>query len=107
MENRGKRFLAAKTPRGFVERRELGQKSREEKRRGESEIDTRADESLAIPAIPKSELLRESLASFSRRWNLVWLHLIVQPGDTNFPTFFSSDSSEMIVLKQHSFAIFL
>ena len=90
MENRGKRFLAAKTPRGFAERRELGQKSREEKRRDESEIDTRADESLAIPAIPKTGLLRESLASFSQSMKRSILHLIVRSGDTNFSTIFVS-----------------
>lgn len=34
VENRGKRFLAVKTPRGFAERRELAQKSREREEKG-------------------------------------------------------------------------
>lgn len=38
LENRGKRLLAAKTPRGLAERRELAQKSREEKRRAGTEL---------------------------------------------------------------------
>lgn len=34
VENRGKRFLAVKTPRGFAERREFAQKSREREEKG-------------------------------------------------------------------------
>ena len=59
VENRGKRFLAVKTPRGFAERRELAQKSREREEKGRmwDRYESRR-ESLAIPAI-SSELARD------------------------------------------------
>lgn len=96
MENRGKRLLGAKTPRGFAERRELAQKSREERRRDGTEIDTRTDESLAIPAI-SLKFIRESSMVFLSTCHLLRLIVRILSGDTHFLLFFVGIIVDMLI----------
>lgn len=96
MENRGKRLLAAKTRRGFVERRELAQKSREEKRRDGTEIDTRTDESLAIPAI-SSKFIRESSMVFLSMCHSLRLIVRLLSGDIHFLIFFVAITVDILI----------